>query len=87
MRVCGYAGVRGTVPTGRVERMVVLVSYAHNEREDIDIDIDGASWLEGQLRAWKQARGTAIRGVPKAASPRTRRRELRRSLGRLPSGP
>lgn len=71
--------------------MVVLVSYAHNEREDIDIDIDididGASWLEGQLRAWKQARGTAIRGVPKAASPRTRRRELRRSLGRLPSGP
>jgi hypothetical protein len=36
-------------PIGRVERMVVLGSYAHNEREDIDIDIDidGASWLEG----------------------------------------
>jgi hypothetical protein len=61
---CGCAVVRGTAPTGRVERMVVLVSYAHNEKEDIDID--GASWLEGNCEAGSKHKGTAIRGVPKS---------------------
>jgi hypothetical protein len=44
--------------------MVVLVSYAHNEKEDIDID--GASWLEGNCEAGSKHKGTAIRGVPKS---------------------
>ena len=81
---CGYASAWGTVPTGRVERIVVLVSYAHNEREDIDIDIDGASWLEGNCEPGSKHEEQRCVACLKAASPCTGRRELRRSLGQLP---
>jgi hypothetical protein len=77
--------------------MVVLVSYAHNEREDIDIDIDGASWLEGNCEPGsKHEEQRCVGGLKplhhaesshKAVRPQgtARRRALRRAWANCPA--